>query len=245
MVERDMAARFVEIDRDTLLLLPPDMRQWVPRDHLVHFVLDAVSELDLSSAKVNERGSGDEQYPPDMMLALVVYCYACGVFSSRAIEAMTYDSVAVRVLCGDTHPDHDTICSFRRNNGELLGSGFAQVLELAARCGVLKVGEITVAIDGTKVLANASRHAAVGYGRAGQQLRQVEHEIAELLAKAEDADSTPLDDGLSISEEIQRRQERKAKLAAARKEMEARGGRSCEQPVRPPRVMRPTFMLIS
>ncbi len=217
-----MAARFVTIDHDTLLLLPPDMRQWVPANHLVHFVMDAVAEQDVRSAQVNHRGSGDEQYPPPMMLGLLIYCYASGVFSSRAIEAMTYDSVAVRVLCADTHPDHDTICTFRRRNGELLRAIFAQVLEMAAGCGVLKVGAITVAIDGTKVLANASRHAAVSSERAGEQMRQVDLEIGELLAKAEQADTKPLEDGLSIPEEVQRRSERKAKLAAARAEMEAR-----------------------
>jgi transposase len=217
-----MAARFVNVDRETILLLPPDMREWVPENHLVHFVIDAVGQLDVSAAKVNERGSGDEQYPPEMMLALLIYCYASGVFSSRAIQGMTYDSVAVRYLCGDTHPDHDTICTFRRENRALLSSAFAQVLELAARCKVVRVGNVTVAIDGTKVLANASRHAAVSYERAGQQMRQLELEIEELIGKAENADSRPLEDGLSIPEEIQRRQERKAKLAAARAEMEAR-----------------------
>ena len=217
-----MAARFVNVDRDTILLLPPDMREWVPENHLVHFVIDAVGQLDVGAAKVNQRGSGDEQYPPQMMIGLLIYCYASGVFSSRAIETMTYDSVAVRYLCGDTHPDHDTICTFRRENRALLGSAFAQVLELAARCKVLKVGNVTVAIDGTKVLANASRHAAVSYERAGQQMQELDLEIEKLIAKAEKADSTPLEDGLSIPQEIQRRQERKAKLAAARAEMEAR-----------------------
>jgi len=217
-----MNARFVNVDHDTLLLLPPDMREWVPENHLVHFVIDAVGQLEVRAAKVNERGSGDEQYPPQMMLGLLIYCYASGVFSSRAIEAMTYDSVAVRYLCGDTHADHDTICAFRRENRGLLSSAFAQVLELAARCKVQRIGNVAVAIDGTKVLANASRHAAVSYERAGQQMRQLELEIEELIAKAENADSRPLDDGLSIPQEIQRRQERRAKLAAARAEMEAR-----------------------
>lgn len=84
-----MAARFVNVDHDTILLLPPDMREWVPENHMVHFVMDAVDQLDVSTAKVNERGSGDEQYPPQMMLGLLICCYACGVFSSRAIEAMS------------------------------------------------------------------------------------------------------------------------------------------------------------
>jgi len=130
--------------------------------------------------------------------------------------------VAVRLLCGDTHPDHDTICSFRRQNRELLSRSFAQVLELAARCRVLKVGDITVAIDGTKVLANASRHSAVSYGRAGEHLRQFEWEIEQLLAKAEADDAQPLQDGLSLEGELARRYERKARLQQARAEIEAR-----------------------
>lgn len=217
-----MAARFVTVDHDTPLILPPDLREWVPVNHLVHFVMDAVGELDLGKARVNERGTGDKQYPPGMMLGLLVYSYATGVFSSRAIERSTYENVAVRLLSGDTHPDHDTICAFRRQNGTLLGTSFAQILEMAARCGVLKVGGITVAIDGTKVLANASKHTAVSYQHAGERMRELDLEIGELLRKAEESDSVPLEDGLSIPGEVQRRQERKALLAKARAEMEAR-----------------------
>ena len=128
----------------------------------------------------------------------------------------------MRFLCADTHPDHDTICAFRRENRALLSSAFAQILELAARSGQLHVGGITVAIDGTKILANASRHSAVSYERAGEQLRQVELEIEQLLAKADCADSTPLQDGLTIEGELARRHARKAALARARAEMEAR-----------------------
>lgn len=217
-----MSARFVLVDHDTPLLLPPDLREWVPASHLVHFVMDAVGQLDLKAAKINERGTGDAQYPPAMMLGLLIYSYATGVFSSRKIERTTYENVAVRVMCADTHPDHDTVCAFRRQNPELLSASFARVLELAARCGVLQIGGITVAIDGTKVLANASKHAAVSYERAGEQMRELDLEIEQLLRKAEEADSTPLEDGLSIPQEVQRRAERKAKLAAARAEMELR-----------------------
>ena len=171
-----MPTRLVSVDHDTPLLLPPDLREWVPAGHLVHFILDAVGQLDLRTARVNERGTGDEQYPPGMMLALLIYSYATGVFSSRAIERNTFDSVPVRVLCADTHPDHDTICTFRRRNDALLRTSFAQVLELAARCAVLKVGGITVAIDGTKVLACASKHAAVSGARAEAQMRELDLE---------------------------------------------------------------------
>jgi transposase len=214
--------KFVNIDRDTPMLLPPNLRDWVPADHLVHFVMDAVQLLDVSGAPVNERGTGSEQYPPTMLLGLLVYSYATGLFSSRQIERATHENVAVRLLCADTHPDHDTLCSFRRKNGPLLQRAFAQVLELAARCGVLKVGGVTVALDGTKVLANASKHAAVSHGHAEKTLRALDVEIAELLAKAEQADATPLQDGLSIPAEIARRKERQAQLAQAKAEMEAR-----------------------
>jgi transposase len=213
-----MPARFVNIDHDTPLLLPPDLRQWVPRDHLVHFIMDAVGELDLRGVRVNERGTGDAQYPPRLLLGLLIFSYATGVFASRQIERATYEHVAVRLLCADTHPDHDTICTFRRVHRELLAHSFAQVIEMSARCGVLKIGGITVALDGTKVLASASKHAAVSHQRAGEMMRELDLEIEQLLRKAEDADSTPLDDGLSIPEEVQRRQERKAQLAKARAE---------------------------
>jgi transposase len=217
-----MPARFVNIDHDTPLLLPPNLRDWVREDHLVHFIMDAVGELDLSGVRVNERGTGDKQYPPAMMLGLLIYSYATGVFSSRQIERSTYENVAVRLLCADTHPDHDTLCEFRRGNREVLARSFSQVIEMSARCGVLKVGGITVAIDGTKVLANASKHSAVSHQRAGEMMQELELEIEALLRKAEEADSTPLEDGLSIPEEVQRRAQRKAQLAKARAEIEAR-----------------------
>jgi len=117
---RSMPAKYVSVDRDTALLLPPDMWEWVPEDHLVHFILEAVEQLDVRAARVYERGTGNEQYPPSLLLALLIYSYAAGVFSSRQIERSTYDSVAVRVLCADTHLDHDTLCTFRRQNAALL-----------------------------------------------------------------------------------------------------------------------------
>jgi transposase len=214
--------KFLNVDHDTELLLPPNLRDWVPPGHLVHFVMDAVDLLDVSEASVNQRGTGSAQYPPRLLLGLLVYCYATGLFSSRQIERATYENVAVRLLCADTHPDHDTLCTFRRQNGALLHRAFAQVLELAARCGILKVGGVSVAIDGTKVLANASKHSAVSHAHAQSALREIDSEIAQLLTKAEQADSTPLQDGLTIEGEVARRQERKARLLQAKAEMEAR-----------------------
>jgi len=214
-MSESMAARFVNVDHETALLLPPDLRDWVPEDHMVHFIMDAVKLLNLDQARVNERGTGDAQYPPSLMLGLLVYCYATGTFSSRRIERLTYDSVAVRYLCADTHPDHDSICKFRRENKELLQSSFHQVLECAARAKILKVGDIVLAEDGTKILANASRHSAVSYGHAMEQMKLLEEEVAQLLAKAEAADSTPLQDGLSVPAEVRRRTERLAKIKEA------------------------------
>ena len=217
-----MSARFVNIDHDTPLLLPPDLRDWVSPGHMVHFVMEAVVALDLSLAHTNERGTGSAQYPPSMMLGLLIYCYATGTFSSRRIETLTYENVAVRFLTGDTHPDHDSICKFRRENKVLLSHAFHQVLELAALARILKVGDITIAIDGTKILANASKHSAVSYGHAVLQMKLAGEQIAQLLQKAEDADSTPLLDGLTVPGEIERREDRIAKLAEAKKAMEQR-----------------------
>ena len=224
-----MAVRYKVIDRDTPLLLPPSLHDWLPKDHLVHVIMGAVEELDLGDFAGNVRGSGDAQYPPGLLLALLIYSYATGTFSSRKIERASYDHVPTRYLCGDTHPDHDTICAFRRQNGALFARAFAQVIELAAGCGMLKIGGITVAIDGTKILANASKHSAVSYGRAGEKMQALDLEIAELIEKGEQADATPLDDGLTIPEELQRRVELKAKMASARAEMETRAQARAER----------------
>ncbi len=226
---KDMPARLVNIDRDTPLLLPPDLRQWIPDDHLTHYVLDAVESLPLTTLRVNERGTGDEQFPPRMMLGLVIYGYATGTFSSRAIERATFTDVAVRFLSGDTHPDHDTICEFRRQNGPVLTESFVQVLEMARELKLLKFGQLTLAADGTKVLANASQHRAVSYQRAGEQIELLRQEVDQLLAKAEQADSAPLQDGLTIPAEIARRRDRVAKLAAARVVIEARARQRAAQ----------------
>lgn len=217
-----MPARFVNVDHDTPLLLPPDLRDWVPEDHLVHFIMDAVRLLDLSTARINHSGSGSAQYPPALMLGLLIYSYATGTFSSRKIEQNTHGQVAVRLLCADHHPDHDSICVFRRENRELLARSFHQVLEVAAQLRVLKVGEVTLAVDGTKILANASKHSAVSHGHAVGQMQLLEEQIAELLQKADQADSTPLEDGLTVPAEVARRQDRLEKLRLATAQIQAR-----------------------
>ncbi len=217
-----MPARFVNIDHDTPLLLPPDLRDWVPEGHLVHFIMDAVRLLDLSQARGNERGSGSEQYPPSMMLGLLIYSYLTGTFRSRQIEQNTHGPVAVRLLCADHHPDHDSICTFRRENRELLASSFHQVLEVAAQLRVLRVGDVTLAVDGTKILANASKHSAVSHGHAVGQMQLLAEQIAELLQKADTADSTPLEDGLTVPQEVARWEDRLEKLRQATAQIQAR-----------------------
>jgi len=217
-----MALRLKIVDRDTPMILPPDIREWIPENHMIHFIIEAVEQINLIGFKINVRGSGSEQYSPSMMLVLLIYCYATGRFSSRQIEAATYSDVVVRYICGgDLHPDHDTICTFRRDNGALFSECFVKVLSLASELGCLKkVGGISV--DGTKIKANASKHSAVSYKKAGEMIQQLELEVEELIKKAEDADTVPLDDGLSIPEEIFRREDRKSQLEEARKIIEER-----------------------
>jgi transposase len=130
-----MPARFVVVDRNTPMLLPPDLRDWIGEDDLVHFVIEAVERLPLSCFKINHRGTGSAQMHPRVMLSLLIYCYANGIFSSRKIERATYRDVGVRYITGDTHPDHDIICSFRRENFAAITEAFVDLLELAKSLG--------------------------------------------------------------------------------------------------------------
>jgi transposase len=215
-----MAERLVEVDRNTPMLLPADLRDWVPEDDLVHFVIEAVKTLPTGQFVGNERGTGYAQYPPSMMVALLIYCYANGIFSSRRIERATYRDLGVRFLTGDTHPDHDTICSFRRQNEKLIGKVFVRVLELARELKLLQVG--TISVDGTRLKANASKHRGVNYQRSGQLIKELEEDVQELLRKAERADSQGEMDPARLPEEIAKRPELQAKLEAARQPLEAR-----------------------
>ena len=215
-----MAARFQNIDRETPMLLPACIQEWVPDNDLAHFVIDAVAALNLDHYSINHRGTGDAQFPPAMMLTLLIYCYATGLFSSRRIEHATYQNLSVRFICANTHPDHDTICTFRRKNDALIKETFLKTLLLARELKLVKVG--TVAIDGTKIMANASKHAANSYGKAGELITLFETEITQLIVKAETADSTPLEDGLTIQGEIARRETRIAQLKIAREVIDAR-----------------------
>ena len=214
-----MATRFKNIDRHTPMLLPPDLREWVAEDDLVHFIIEAVERLPLSAFAVNHKGCGDEQFPPHLMLALLIYCYANGLFGSRRIERATYRDVAVRYLCADTHPDHDTICTFRRNNLEAVAGAFVDVLELARELKLLKLG--CVSLDGTHIKASASKDKNVTYARAGELRAQLRLDVGELLAQAEASDREDADPQ-KLPAEIARREKLLGKMDAACAQLEAR-----------------------
>src|SRR6195256_4082071 len=213
-------SNFRQFDRATGFLLPPSVDEWLPEKHLARFVVEVIDGLDLSAMVHSYRGSGSASYHPAVLLGVVVYGYATGVFSSRKLERATYDSVAFRFVTANEHPDHDTIATFRRRFLKEIERLFVQVLALAREMGMLKMG--TVALDGTKIHANASRHSALSYEHAGKIEAQLKAEVAELLARAEAADKADVPDGMSIPEELARREERLAKLAEARAKIEAR-----------------------
>jgi transposase len=211
---------FRTIDRQTGYLLPPSVDEWLPEKHLARFIVEVIDGLDLGRMSGAYRGSGSASYHPRMLLGLLVYGYATGVFSSRKLERATYDSVAFRFIAANEHPDHDTIARFRQRFLKDIETLFVEVLQLAREMGVLKMG--TIGLDGTKIHANASRHSALSYEHAGKIEAQLKAEVADLLAKAEAADAADVPDGMSIPDELARREERLRKIAAARATIEAR-----------------------
>jgi transposase len=215
-----LMSNFRAVDRETGFLLPPSIDEWLPEKHLARFVVEVIDGLDLSAMVRSYRGSGSASYHPALLLGVLVYGYATGVFSSRKLERATYDSVAFRFITANEHPDHDTIATFRRRFLKEIEGLFVRVLELAREMGMLKLG--TVALDGTKIHANASRHSALSYDHAGKIEEQLKSEVAELMARAEAADQAEVADGMSIPDELARREERLAKLAEARTKIEAR-----------------------
>ena len=212
--------RFLTVNRGTAYLLPPSVEDWLPEDHLARFVVDIVDQLDLSAPTRQYRGSGSAAYHPALMLGLLVYGYACGVYSSRRIEAATYDSIAFRYIAANTHPDHDSLCAFRKRFLKEIEALFVQVLSIARQMKLLKLG--TIALDGTKIHANASRHSALSYGHAQKIEAQLQAEVQELLARAEAADQQPLPEGLSIPQELARREERLEAIRQAKAQIQAR-----------------------
>src|SRR5271165_6003003 len=212
-------SNFRDFDRRTAFLLPPSVDEWLPERHLARFVVEVIDGLDLGGMIRAYRGSGSAAHHPRMLLGVLVYGYATGVFSSRKLERATYDSVAFRYIAANDHPDHDTIATFRRRFLKEIEGLFVRVLLLAREMGVLKMG--TVGLDGTKIHANASRHSALSWEHASKLEVQLKAEVADLLARAEAADEADVPDGMSIPEELALREKRLAKLAEARARIEA------------------------
>jgi len=215
-----MSVKFVECDRETQYLLPPSLQDWLPEGHLARFVVEIVEQLDLGSLKKSYAGRGSQPYNPEMLVSLLYYGYATGVFSSRKLERNTYDSVAFRYVAANTHPDHDTIATFRRRFSPQLKECFVQILLIANQMKLLKLG--SVSLDGSKIKANASKHKALSYEHACKLEAQLKSEVAELLKKAEDADRSDIPDGMSIPEELEHREKRLSAIAAAKAEIERR-----------------------
>jgi len=214
-------------DRHTPYIFPASPDGWLPPDHLARFVVEVVENLDLGSIVNAYNARGKQAYHPRLLLALLFYGYATGVFSSRKIERATYDSVAFRYISGDMHPDHDTISTFRKRFLRELRALFVQVLQIAFEMGFLNLG--TVSLDGTKMKANASKHTALSWEYANKLEERLKKEVCELLRKAEEADNESIPDGLDIPEELSRREDRLAAIARAKAEIARRSKEQHEE----------------
>jgi transposase len=213
-------SKFRPITRDMDFLMPPSVDEWLPQSHLARFVVEVIEGLDPRAMTASYGNSGSAAYHPRLLLGLIIYGYATGVFSSRKLERATFDSVAFRYVAANQHPDHDTIATFRRRFLPRIEKLFVQVLGVAREMGVLQLG--TVALDGTKIHANASRHSALSYEHANRIEAQLQAEVADLLGKAEAADQADVPDGMQVPEELARREKRLAEIARAKAVIEAR-----------------------
>jgi transposase len=220
--------RFRHYDMDQLMLLPPDLREWLPPEHLAFYVSDLVEQLDLDAImRVYEEGDmrGRPPYHPRMMVKLMVYGYCIGKRSSRKLEQATYDDVAIRVLTCNQHPDHDSIADFRKRHLKEVGRLFVQVLQMCRRSGLVKLGH--VAIDGTKIKANASKRQSMSYERMNKVEKELEAEVAALLAEAEGIDKEEDElygkgrRGDELPKELRQRETRLAKLREVKAQLES------------------------
>ena len=213
-------SHFVPVDRDTAYLLPPSVDEWLPSDHLARFVVEVIERIDLSELVNQYAGRGSAAHHPAVLLGLLIYGYANGVHSSRKIERATYDSVAFRYVAANTHPDHDTLATFRRRFFKEVESLFVQVLVLAREMKLLKLGHI--ALDGTKIGANASKHKALSWAHANKIEAQLRQEVQTLLAMADKSDRAEIPDGMDVPAEIARREDRLSAIAQAKTKIEQR-----------------------
>jgi len=223
-----MSTIFKELDRRNRYIFPESVEDWLPEDHLARFVVEIVDQLDIAHIENEYSGRGGiAAYHPRILLSLIFYGYATGVFSSRKIEKATYDSVPFRYIAVNSHPDHDTISNFRKRFLDSIGHLFKQILEIAINMDCLKLG--TISLDGTKIHANASKHSAYSYEYAGKLEERLQQEVAELLRLAEEADNESLPDDFAIPEELSRRNERIEAIRQARAEIERRAAERYEK----------------
>src|SRR5438045_4414573 len=215
-----MKRTFKTVDYEQALDLTVRLGDCLPPEHLARFVVDSVAQLDLSALYAHYGTRGGEPYAPEVLLGLLLYGYATGVFSSRKIERATYEAVPFRFIAGNLHPDHDTLARCRRTFLPERKDLFVQVLLLAQEAGVLKLG--TISLDGTKVHADASKRNAVSYKRLLEVETQLRTEVEELFALSEQSDQPEAPDGLLVRDEIARREDRLARLAEAKAVLEAR-----------------------
>ena len=231
-----MTKSFRPYDLHQQLLFPPSLQDWVPEDHLARFVSDVVDTLDLSSIYASYDAKdprGARPYHPAMLVKLLVYAYCTGLCSSRRIERATYDDVAFRFLSADQHPDHDSIAEFRKRHLSALAGLFLQVLKLCQKAGLVKLGH--VALDGTKMKANASKHKAMSYDRMLKAEQQLEDEIQSLLKEAqktddqEDAKYGKGKRGDELPDELARRESRLKKIQEAKAALEQEARQKAER----------------
>ena len=215
-----MPAEFILIDRDTPQLFPASVQDYLPEKHLARFVVEIVDQLDLKRLVGAYRGTGSAAYHPAMLVALLFYGYATGVFSSRKLAQATYDSIACRFICANSHPDHRTIADFRKRFLGELEALFVEILLIGQAMGLVKLG--TVSLDGTKIKANASKHKALSWAHANRLEEQLKGEVAELMRLAEQADNQALPEQMDIPLELERREQRLEVIAAAKAEIAAR-----------------------
>jgi transposase len=215
-----MSCRFKKVDYEKSLEQIILIRECLPNDHLARFIVGIIKMLELSAIYAHYAPVGGIAYAPEILLGLLFYGYATGVFSSRKIEKATYESIPFRFIAGGLHPDHDTIANFRKSFLDEIVNLFAQVLVIACEMGVLKLGNIS--LDGSKIHADASKSHAVSYGRLLELEEQLKTEVKELMSLGDAADKEDLPEGLQIEDEVSLRQERLANLAKAKAVLEER-----------------------
>ncbi len=214
-----MSNQFLEIDRSQPITLPGNLEGWLEGHDLAHFIVDVVEVLDTREIEAAYRGGGSTPYPPKMLLALLFYCYAKGIFTSRKIERATYELIPVLYLTGGTHPDHDSINTFRQRFLPQFERLFVQVLLIAHELGVVKLGEVS--LDGTKIEANASKHHAMSWAYAERLEQQLKAEVQTLLERAAAVDGPGAVD-IDLPAELKRREDRLAKIAEVKAQIEQR-----------------------